>query len=51
MKSQIIFLERATGETLILNNTFENLEQCIEHLEAIKKHKNIIIKKVKFSEV
>ena len=50
MKSKIIMLERQTGDTLTINNTFESLEQCIEHLETIKKCKNIIIKQVKFIE-
>lgn len=50
MKSKIIILEKQTGDTLTINNTFESLEQCIEHLETIKESKNIIIKQVKFIE-
>ena len=48
MTSEIIILEKQTGDTLTVNNTFKNLEQCIEHLETIKKCKNIIIKEITF---
>lgn len=51
MTSKITVLEKTTGETLNINNTFNNINECIEHLETIKKCKNIIIKKVKFEEV
>lgn len=48
MKSKIIILEKATGETLTINNTFKNINECIKHLETIKKVNNIIIKKIMF---
>ena len=50
MKSKIIVLDRTTGEKITINNTFKNLNQCIEHLEMIKKKEYIIIKKVEFKE-
>lgn len=50
MKSKIVLLERDTGDEIIVNNTFDNLNQCIEHLEMVKNHKNYIIKKVEFKE-
>ena len=46
MTSEIIILEKQTGDTLTINNNFKDLKQCIEHLETIKKSKNIIIKEI-----
>ncbi|MCI9585695.1 MAG: hypothetical protein HFH45_03580 [Bacilli bacterium] len=50
MTSKITILEKTTGEILKLNNAFNNINECIEHLESIKQCKNIIIKKVEFKE-
>ena len=48
MISNITIMHTQTGDTLKINNTFQSLEQCIEHLEYIKRSKDVIILDVHF---